>query len=81
MWGHPEAGVLKDWLLIGLSAALYASPVTRINLLGYSIAFMAVLYYNQAKKRAALEKVAQQLAADAASEKESELTPLVTNQR
>lgn len=70
-------GVLKDWLLIGLSAALYASPVTRINLIGYSIAFVAVLYYNQAKKRAAQAKAAEQALDDAASDKDSELQPLV----
>lgn len=36
------AGVVKDWLLIGLSITLYHSPVSRINLGGYSIAFVAV---------------------------------------
>ena len=36
------AGVVKDWLLIGLSVMLYHSPISRINLGGYSIAFVAV---------------------------------------
>jgi hypothetical protein len=38
------AGVVKDWLLIGLSALLYSSPVTKLNLIGYGIAFVAVLW-------------------------------------
>ena len=37
-------GVVKDWLLIGLSAMLYAAPVTKLNLIGYGIAFVAVLW-------------------------------------
>lgn len=52
--------------------------MTKINLIGYSIAFLAVLYYNQAKKRAAMAKAAQQVVADAAGEKEAELQPLVS---
>ena len=38
------AGVVKDWLLIGLSAMLYSAPVTKLNLIGYGIAFLAVLW-------------------------------------
>ncbi len=37
-------GVVKDWLLIGLSAFLYSAPVTKLNLIGYGIAFLAVLW-------------------------------------
>ena len=36
------AGVVKDWLLIGLSVVLYQSPISRVNLGGYSIAFVSV---------------------------------------
>ena len=36
------AGVVKDWLLIGLSYKLYHSEISRLNLGGYSIAFLAV---------------------------------------
>ena len=39
-----RAGVVKDWLLIGLSAMLYSAPVTKLNLIGYGIAFLAVLW-------------------------------------
>lgn len=35
-------GVVKDWLLIGLSIAMYRSPVSRLNLAGYSVAFLSV---------------------------------------
>ena len=43
------AGVIKDWLLIGLSAFIYGSSVTGLNLVGYSIAFGGVCCYNRAK--------------------------------
>ena len=35
-------GVVKDWLLVGLGVAMYSSPVTRLNLQGYSVAFLSV---------------------------------------
>jgi hypothetical protein len=35
-------GVAKDWLLVGLGAAMYSSPVSRLNLAGYSVAFLSV---------------------------------------
>lgn len=43
------AGVVKDWMLIGLSVLMYASPVTPLNLGGYFIAFLAVCLYNYRK--------------------------------
>ena len=43
------AGVVKDWLLIGLSALLFRAPVTPLNLAGYSVAFAGVCWYNKAK--------------------------------
>ncbi|PRW59075.1 sugar phosphate phosphate translocator [Chlorella sorokiniana] len=43
------AGVAKDWLLIALSWLLYKAPVTALNLEGYGLAFLAVLYYNYSK--------------------------------
>eukprot|EP00891_Asterochloris_glomerata_P003318 jgi/Astpho2/3318/e_gw1.00054.52.1_t len=49
------AGVVKDWMLIGLSVLLYASPVTPLNLGGYFLAFLAVCYYNF-KKLQAMQK-------------------------
>eukprot|EP00894_Picocystis_sp_ML_P001228 jgi/Pico_ML_1/51745/g309.t1 len=45
------AGVLKDWLLIGLSSWIFGAPVTPLNLEGYTIAFAAVCYYNHSKLR------------------------------
>ena len=43
------AGVVKDWMLIGLSALLFRAPVTPLNLAGYSVAFAGVCWYNKAK--------------------------------
>lgn len=43
------AGVVKDWLLIGLSASVYHSKITLLNLQGYSIAFAGVCWYNWSK--------------------------------
>ncbi|KXZ55918.1 hypothetical protein GPECTOR_2g1469 [Gonium pectorale] len=40
------AGVIKDWLLILLSVVLYGSPVTKLQLGGYGLAFAGVMYYN-----------------------------------
>ena len=65
------AGVVKDWLLIGLSAALFGSPVTALNLAGYGVAFCGVVWYNWGKWTAALAPFPPP--ADA---KEGELVPL-----
>ncbi|MEW5304883.1 MAG: hypothetical protein WDW36_007461 [Sanguina aurantia] len=46
------AGVLKDWLLIGLSVLIFRSEVTLMQLGGYSIAFLGVLSYNKIKNLA-----------------------------
>ena len=46
------AGVVKDWLLIGLSVWMFASAVTGLNLFGYFIAFLAVCWYNYQKLQA-----------------------------
>lgn len=43
------AGVVKDWMLIGLSVWIYKSAVTSLNLFGYLIAFLAVCWYNYQK--------------------------------
>ena len=43
------AGVVKDWILIGLSVLMYKSPVTATNLGGFTIAFLGVAYYNLSK--------------------------------
>lgn len=52
-------GVVKDWILIALSWAVYKSPVSPLNLFGYAIAFAAVCWYNLQKLagiRAAIEE-------------------------
>ncbi|KAK3239913.1 hypothetical protein CYMTET_50191 [Cymbomonas tetramitiformis] len=43
------AGVLKDWILIWMSASVFAAPVSTLNLVGYFLAFLAVCYYNNHK--------------------------------
>jgi hypothetical protein len=68
------AGVVKDWILIGLSVWLYAAPVTAINLGGYLIAFAAVLWYNYSKIQSAM---AEKAAAAAALPGDEEKQPLV----
>lgn len=46
------AGVVKDWMLIGLSVWMFKSAVTGLNLFGYFIAFLAVCWYNYRKLQA-----------------------------
>ena len=43
------AGVIKDWLLIGMSSLLFHSKVTPLNLKGYGVAFAGVCWYNWTK--------------------------------
>ncbi len=47
------AGVLKDWMLIGLSVLLFASPITSMQLVGYGLALVGVCWYNYSKIQAA----------------------------
>ena len=42
-------GVIKDWLLIGVSSAIFTAPISRISLLGYALAFAGVCVYNSHK--------------------------------
>jgi hypothetical protein len=46
------AGVAKDWMLIGLSVAVFRSAISQLNLLGYMVAFTGVCWYNFQKLRA-----------------------------
>jgi len=43
------AGVVKDWMLIGLSAILFSAPISAMSLEGYLLAFAGVCYYNYIK--------------------------------
>ena len=45
------AGVVKDWMLIALSVVLFGSPVSTLNLVGYSVAFIGVCLYNYHKTK------------------------------
>ncbi|KAG2693186.1 hypothetical protein I3760_08G085400 [Carya illinoinensis] len=45
------AGVLKDWILIALSTALFPeSMITSLNIIGYAIALCGVIIYNYLKE-------------------------------
>eukprot|EP00959_Pyramimonas_sp_CCMP1952_P291166 6090470-Pyramimonas_sp.AAC.1 len=46
------AGVVKDWILIGLSIYIFNAPVSSISLEGYLLAFVGVCYYNYSKLKA-----------------------------
>lgn len=63
-------GVLKDWLLIGLSAALFRAAVTATNLAGYGLAFAGVFWYNlqKVRERARADAEAPAKASDAGEE-------------
>jgi hypothetical protein len=43
------AGVVKDWLLIAISSIVFDAPVTKLQLFGYAISFLGVMYYNYSK--------------------------------
>ncbi|XP_019422199.1 PREDICTED: probable sugar phosphate/phosphate translocator At3g17430 [Lupinus angustifolius] len=46
------AGVLKDWILITLSTVLFPeSKITGLNIIGYAIALIGVVFYNYLKLR------------------------------
>ena len=45
------AGVVKDWLLIGISVWVFHAAVSQVNIGGYLIAFLAVFWYNYDKYR------------------------------
>lgn len=73
------AGVVKDWMLIGLSVLMYASPVTPLNLGGYFIAFLAVCMYNY-RKLQSMKKVPPVASKDELqSASDPELRPLNTS--
>lgn len=65
------AGVVKDWMLIGISVWVFHSAVSPVNLGGYFIAFIAVCWYNYTKLQVAKQKAALKALED------EERTPLV----
>ncbi|KAL7164248.1 hypothetical protein ACSBR2_040205 [Camellia fascicularis] len=62
------AGVVKDWLLIAFSWSVIKDTVTPINLFGYGLAFLGVMYYNHSKLQALKAKEAQKKAQQADEE-------------
>ncbi|XP_022897241.1 probable sugar phosphate/phosphate translocator At4g32390 [Olea europaea var. sylvestris] len=62
------AGVVKDWLLIAFSWSVIKDTVTPINLFGYALAFLGVVYYNHSKLQALKAKDEQNKAQQADEE-------------
>lgn len=48
-------GVAKDWLLVGLSLAMYSSAGTRVNFAGYFLAFLSVRFCCSLRGKEVLE--------------------------
>ncbi|CAN4076901.1 unnamed protein product [Withania somnifera] len=73
------AGVVKDWLLIAFSWSVIKDTVTPVNLIGYSLAFLGVAYYNHQKLQALKAKEAQKKAQPADEEAGRLLTERESN--
>ncbi|GLT65709.1 hypothetical protein SLA2020_381230 [Shorea laevis] len=60
------AGGVKDWLLIAFSWSVIKGTVTPVNLVGYLVAFLGVVYYNHYKLKGlkAAEAQKKELQAD-----------------
>lgn len=68
------AGVVKDWMLIGISVWVFHSDVSPVNLGGYLIAFIAVCLYNYTKLQEAKQNASLKSSED---EKRRPLVPVV----
>lgn len=55
------AGVIKDILLVMLSLAVFGSPVTVLQYLGYAVSLLALNLHREYKKNAALFQAAAQV--------------------
>ncbi len=53
------AGVIKDWMLIFFSYAVFHAPVTRLNLVGYAFCCSGVAVYNYQKLQLLKKKAVQ----------------------
>jgi len=53
------AGVIKDWMLIFFSYAVFHAPVTRLNLVGYAFCCSGVGVYNYQKLQMLKKKALQ----------------------
>ncbi|KAI8005572.1 putative sugar phosphate/phosphate translocator [Camellia lanceoleosa] len=62
------ARVVNDWLLIAFLWSVIKDTVTLINLFGYGLAFLGVMYYNHSKLQALKAKEAQKKAQQADEE-------------
>lgn len=71
------AGVIKDWMLIGLSVAIFKAAVTSINLGGYLLAFLGVCWYNYTK----LQSMKAKQASQAQQQKDAERADVISEER
>ena len=67
------SGVLKDIILIAISAVIFESPVSSTQLVGSSVAFSGVCYYNYRKVSDALAAAATQTSRAQASKGDDKL--------
>ena len=58
---------MQDWMLIWMSMKMFTAPVTPLNLIGYTIAFFGVCWYNYTK----LKKISTAAAKPAAKDEEA----------
>eukprot|EP00201_Polytomella_parva_P014222 CAMPEP_0175062402 /NCGR_PEP_ID=MMETSP0052_2-20121109/14148_1 /TAXON_ID=51329 ORGANISM="Polytomella parva, Strain SAG 63-3" /NCGR_SAMPLE_ID=MMETSP0052_2 /ASSEMBLY_ACC=CAM_ASM_000194 /LENGTH=103 /DNA_ID=CAMNT_0016328419 /DNA_START=844 /DNA_END=1155 /DNA_ORIENTATION=+ len=61
------AGVVKDWMLIGLSFLIFKSSITSLQVGGYLIAFSGVCWYNYNKLQQARQNALEAAATSTAS--------------
>lgn len=72
------AGVVKDWLLIGISVWIFHASVSVLNISGYLLAFSAVCWYNYQKIQRAKQAVTD---VDATTEETTPMVPIQTEKR
>ncbi|GAQ90366.1 Nucleotide/sugar transporter family [Klebsormidium nitens] len=60
------ASVVKDWLVVFISAVLFADTIlTPLNIVGYAIAIAGVVYYNRSRMLEAQQESAREAAKEA----------------
>lgn len=70
------AGVVKDWMLIGISVWVFHAAVSPMNIGGYLIAFLAVFWYNYEKYKRSRTTMAEKVQ-PIGSEEEEPLVPVI----
>ncbi|QDZ17904.1 triose-phosphate transporter [Chloropicon primus] len=68
------SGVVKDWLIILSSVLIFKSTLTELNVIGFTIAFTGVLFYNFQRRRKKEEEQAQRQVTKGADEENQQLS-------